>query len=94
MPTVEVRVCYRNERVTDGSRMFLYGDPRWSDLSWAGTPAGGHESGALSHPYDLPNDCGLERSVLYPIWPLLFHHVSPNTVKIWVDLAEKSGHLM
>ena len=42
---VPVRVRYRSERVSAASRVFLYGSPAHSDLSWAGTQAGGHSSG-------------------------------------------------
>ena len=58
---VPVRVRYRSERVSAASRVFLYGSPAHSDLSWAGTPAGGHASGPQDHPYALPDDDGLER---------------------------------
>ena len=60
--TVRVIIRYQSERVTPESRMFLYGDPAWSDLDWVGTASGGLTTSPPVHPYTLPADAaGLER---------------------------------
>lgn len=64
MRLVKVQITYDSPHVTGGSRMFLYGDPEFTDLSWAGTAAGGHHKGAPEHPYRVPapdEASGLER---------------------------------